>query len=146
MIHKPLRFQWQKVILDLSFSGPGFCSISPQSISNSSINCLVKIFSQTEWLLMRGPFIHFVMTNHEISKFIFSSTHIKKNKIKKNLILILLYKKAIFWTVKFKLSFWKLFDCVTILVDWKTPILAYQVLLSIGIIDSNSSNNKTKAP
>ena len=70
----------------------------------------------------------------------------RKNKIKKNLILILLYIKAMFWTVKFKLSFWKLFDCVTILVDWKTPILAYQVLLSIGIIDSNSSNNKTKAP
>ena len=70
----------------------------------------------------------------------------RKNKIKKNLILILLYIKAMFWTVKFKLSFWKLFDCFTILVDWKTPILAYQVLLSIGIIDSNSSNNKTKAP
>ena len=119
---------------------------SSQSISNRSINCLVKTFSQAEWVLIRGPLKHFAMTDHEISKFIFSSTHIKKNKIKKNLILILLYKKAMFWTVKFKLSFWKLFDCVTILVDWKTPILAYQVLLSIGIIDSNSSNNKTKAP
>ena len=128
-------FLWTRVLLT-----------SPQSISNSSVSCLVKTFSQAEWMLMRGPFIHFAMTDYEISKFIFSSTHIKKNKIKKNLILILLYKKAIFWTVKFKLSFWKLFDCVTILVDWKTPILAYQVLLSIGIIDSNSSNNKTKAP
>ena len=125
-------FLWTRVLLT-----------SPQSISNSSVSCLVKTFSQAEWMLMRGPFIHFAMTDYEISKFIFSSTHIKKNKIKKNLILILLYKKAIFWTVKFKLSFWKLFDCVTILVDWKTPILAYQVLLSIGIIDSNSSNNKT---
>ena len=118
----------------------GFCSTSPQSISNSSIDCLVKTFSQAEWVLMRGPFIHFEMTDHEISKFIFSSTHMKKN-----LILILLYIKAMFRTVKFKLSFWKLFDCVTIFVDWKAPILAYQVLLSIGKIDSNSSNNKTKA-
>ena len=41
------------------------------------------------------------------------------------------------WTVKFKLP---------ILVDWKAPILAYKVLLSIGIIDSNSSNNKKTAP
>ena len=128
------------------FSGPGFCPTSSQSISNSSINCLVKTFCQAEWVLMRGPSIHIEMTDHEISKFIFSSTHIKKNKIKKNLILILLYKKAIFWMMKFKLSFWKLFYCVTILANWKTPTLAYQVLLSIGIIDSNSSNNKTKAP
>ena len=127
-------FLWTRVLLT-----------SPQSISNSSVSCLVKTFSQAEWMLMRGPFIHFAMTDYEISKFIFSSTHIKKNKIKKNLILILLYKKAMFWTVKFKLSFWKLFDCVTILFDWKTPIPAYQVLLSIGIIDSNNSNNKTNA-
>ena len=86
------------------------------------------------------------MTGHEISKLIFSSAHLKKNKIKKNLILILLNIKAMFWTVKFKLSFWKLFDCVNILVDGKTPISVYQVLLSIDIIDSNSSNNKIKAP
>ena len=51
---------------------------------------------------MRGPFIHFAMSDNKISKFIFSSTHIMKYKIKKNLILILLYIKAMFWTVKFK--------------------------------------------
>ena len=133
-------------MLDFSFFGPRFCSTLSQNISNSSINCLMKTFSQAEWVLMRGSFIHFAMTDHEISKFIFSSTHIKKNKMKKNLILILLYTKVMLWTVKFKLSFWKLLDCFTILVDWKTPILAYQVLLLIRIIDSNGSNNKTKAP
>ena len=163
---KPSRFQWQKVIWDFSFSGPGFCSTSPLSIINSSINCLVKLVSQAGWVLMRGPYIHFSMTDHEISKFIFSSTHIRKNKIKKNLIFILLYIKAMFWVVKFKLSFWlryyfsRLKDTPILAyqVPFLTPILAYQVLLSIGIIknfklsnilgiiDSNISNNKTKAP
>ena len=44
---------------------PGFCSTSPQGISNSSINCLVKTFSQAEWALMKGPFIHFALTDHD---------------------------------------------------------------------------------
>ena len=105
-------------------NGPVFCSASPLSII--SINCLVKTFSQATWVLMRRPFIYFAMTDYEISKYIFSSTHIKKNKIMKNLILILLCIKEMCWTVKFKLS---------ILVDWKAPILAYKVLLSIGIIE-----------
>ena len=45
---------------------------------------------------MREAVIHFAMTAHKIPKFIFSSDHLKKNKIKKNLILILLYTKAMF--------------------------------------------------
>ena len=72
----------------------GFCSTSPQSISDSSINCLIKTFSQAEWVIMRGPSIHFEMTDHEIPKFIFSSTHIKKDKIKKNLIPIFIVHES----------------------------------------------------
>ena len=49
-----------------------------------------------------------------------------------------------FWKVRFKLFFWKQIDCVIILVAWKTFILAYQILLLIGVIDTNSSNSKTK--
>ena len=128
-------FLWTRILFNI-----------PLSISNSWISFLVKTLLQAEWVLMRGPFIHFAMTDNEISKFIFSNTHIKKNKTEKNLILILLYIKAIFRTVKLKLSFWEIFDCVTIFFDWKIPICAYQVLLSIGIIDRNRSNNKTKAP
>ena len=93
---KPLRFHWQKIIWDFSFSGPGFCS--PLSINNSLIKCLVKAFSQAKWVPIRGTFIHFVMTDHEISTFIFNSTQIKKNKIKKNFILICCaYKQCFEW-------------------------------------------------
>ena len=91
---------------------------------------------------MRGPFIQFVMTDHKISKSIFSSTDIKKIRSKKLDTHFIAQKSNV---LKFELSFWKLFYRITILVDWKTPILAYQVLLSIGIIDSNNGNNKTKA-
>ena len=79
-------FLWTRVLFN----------ITTRYFSMSSINYLVKTFSQAEWVLMRGHFIHFAMNDHEISNFIFSGTHIKKNKIKKNLILILLYKKAMF--------------------------------------------------
>ena len=79
-------FLWARVLF----------SITTKYYSNSSITCLVKIFSQVEWVLMKGTFIHFAMADHEISKFICSSTHSKKNKTKENLVLILLYIKAMF--------------------------------------------------
>ena len=53
---------------------------SPLSINNSSINCLAKIFLQAKWVLIRGTFIHVLMTDLKISTFICSSIHIKKNK------------------------------------------------------------------
>ena len=86
MNYETIKFQWQKLVWDFSFSEQGFCLTSPLSISNSSINCLVKIFLQAKWVHMRGPFIYFVLTDHKISKFIFSNTHIKKNNIKKLII------------------------------------------------------------
>ena len=73
---------------------PGFCLTSPLNISNSSISCSVKTFPQAEWVPMRGLFIHFAMTDHQISKFIAVSTSIKIRL--KNLILILLYMKGMF--------------------------------------------------
>ena len=86
-----------KGYIDFSFFGPGFCSSSPLSVNKTSINYLVKTFSQAKWVLIREPFIHFALTDHKISKFIFRSSHIKKDiKIKKNLILILLYIKTMF--------------------------------------------------
>ena len=86
-----------KGYIDFSFFGPGFCSSSPLSVNNTSINYLVKTFLQAKWVLIREPFIHFVLTEPKISKFIFRSAHIKKDiKIKKNLILILLYIKTMF--------------------------------------------------
>ena len=51
----------------------------------SAFSKSVNIFSSRMGVHER-TFIHFAMTDHEISKFIFSSTHIKKNKIKNNLI------------------------------------------------------------
>ena len=51
-------FLWTRVLFNIA---------SPQIISNGSINCLVKTFSQAEWLLMRGPFIPFAMADHKIS-------------------------------------------------------------------------------
>ena len=109
---KPSRSHRQKVLWDFSFSGPEFYWTSPTSIKNSSTKYLVKILLQAKWVIIRGMFIHFVMADHIISTSIFSSTHTKNKKIKKTLILILLYRKTMFWMVKFNLFFWKLFDYV----------------------------------
>ena len=104
---KPIKVPLTKSYMWFFFLWTRVLCSSLKGINNNSIKCLLKTFLQAKWVLIRGTLIHFVMTDHEISTFIFSSTHNKKNKIKENLILILLYINATFWIVKFKGVFCK---------------------------------------